>query len=347
MPRLASLAALAALAVLVSCDARSEGPEPRLLLMTWSDYSPAEVFADFEKEAGCRVEVASYVETSNDILAKLASKDSGLDVVVPSDAILATCVANGLLERLDLSKVPNRSHVDPAFFSAQADPKGEWAVPFTWGTVGLAWRTDKVKVPVDSWNVLATDAGGGNAFLLADARDVVATALLARGLDLDSTAPADLAAAKETLLAWKSRVKAFTAEGRDMLVSGEAWLLQAYNGDAAQAKRERTEIGYAVPKEGGILWIDHLAIPRGAPHRDLAHRFLDFLLRPDVAARTSAAIRYAVCNRDALPLVPKEVLEDPTVYATEEVRRRCRQEKDLGKDLVKVVDLYNEVRAGG
>jgi spermidine/putrescine-binding protein len=316
------------------------------VLTIWSNYMPAEVLEDFRRETGVRVEIPSRYGSNEELLSKLEGGESGFDLAVPSDVALGTLIARGLVERLDAARLPNRRHLDPAFAERQADPRGEWSVPYTWGTLGIAWRADRIEGEVDSWGVFGTDRAKGNAHLLEEARDVVCAALLFLGRDPNSTEAGDLAEAKRVLLEWKRHVKAFDAETKDALLSGDAWLCQAYNGDVAQAMRERKDLRYAVPKEGGILWIDNFVVPKGAPHRGDAHLFLDYVLRPEVAARISEGIRYAVCNRDALPLLPAAVRDDPVVYAPADVRARCRQEKDLGRDLPKVVDLWSEVRAG-
>jgi spermidine/putrescine-binding protein len=339
------LVLLAAAASGVARPARAETPTMRIAI--WTNYLPSDVLADFGKEQGCKAEITWNYGSNDDLLEKMRSKATGFDVVVPSDLILPILVSQGLLERVDAKKVPNLSHVDPAFLGREADPKNEWSVPYTWGTVGIAWRSDKVKGDVDSWGVFGTDRGGGNAFLLEEARDAIAAALLYRGKSVNTTSPDDLAQAKDVLRTWRKNLKGFSGEVKDQLLSGEAWLIEAYNGDVAQAMQERPGvIRFAVPKEGGILWVDNLVIPKGAPNPALAHAFLDYVLRPDVAARISNAIRYAVPNKDAIERLDKAVRDDPVVYAPEDVKKRLVQERDLGKSLTLYTDLFSEVRAG-
>ena len=349
------IAAVLALASLVAGCGDSKGSSeyggdvPHMLLGIWTNYMPPDVLADFEKEHRCKVDVPWNYGSNDELLAKLQSKSTGFDVVVPSDLILTVLVEQGLLERLDPAKVKNLSHVDSAFLGREADPKNEWSVPYTWGTVGIAWRADKVPGDVDSWGVFGTDRGGGNSFLLEEARDAIAAALLFQGKSVNTTSKDDLAAAKSVLRSWRPRLKGFTGEVKQSLMDGNAWLLQAYNGDVAQAiqaSERKGEIRFAVPKEGGILWVDNLVIPKGAPHKDLALAFMDFVLRPEIGARISNGIRYAVPNKDALDKVEKSIRDDPIVYAPEEVRKRLHQEKDLGKDLSLYTDLWSEVRAG-
>ncbi len=262
--------------------------------------------------------------------------------------MLPVLISQGLLERIDPAKVPGLAHLDPAFRTRKADPKDEWSVPYTWGTVGIAWRTDKVKGPIDSWAVFAdAKATGENAYLLEEARDVIAAALLLHGQSVNSVEPAHLAQAKATLLGWRKSVKGFTGEVKDHLLSGEAYVIQAYNGDVAQAMAERKDIAFAVPKEGGILWVDNLVIPKGAPEKDLAHAFIEFVLDrrwPRGSARASAT---RCANKDAADKVPKQIREaDAVIYAPEDVRKRLQQEVDLGGDLKKITDLWSEVPRG-
>ena len=324
-------------------------PEKKLLLGIWSNYMPAEVLKGFEKEQGCRVEVPWNYSSNDELLSKLQTKASGFDLVVPSDLILKVIAEQDLLEKIEPAKLPNLKHLDPYFRKRTADLKEEWSVPYTWGTVGIAWRADKVKGDIDSWSVFATDRGGGNSYLLEDARDAIGAALLFRGKEVNTVNPKDLAEAKATLLEWKAHLKGFTGEVKDHLLSGEAWIIEAYNGDVAQAMKESPgKFKFAVPKEGGIRWVDNFVIPKGAPHKDLAFAFIDYILRPEVAAEVSSRIRYALPNRTAIfdEKLDMEIRKDAVIYPPEDVRQRLFQEQDIGKDLKLYTDLWAEVRAG-
>lgn len=338
---------LGLLAALPLAPAPAAAAGPTLRLAIWTNYMPDEVLAEFEKAAGCSVEVPWNYSSNDELLARLSGKNTGFDLAVPSDVILPALVADGLLEPIDRGTLQHAVHADPAFAKRQADPEGKYTVPYTWGTVGIAWRKDRVKAAPDSWAVFGDRAAaGGHAFLLEEARDVVAAALLANGRDVNAVDADALAGAKSTLLAWRKAIKGFTGETKDALLTGEAWLLMAYNGDVAQAmKEEPGKFGFAVPKEGGILWIDNFVIPKGAPQKALAHRFIDFCLDPKVAARISTGIRYALANKDVGPHLPAEVRDDPVIYAPEDVRKRLHQFRDLGADLTKVTDLFTAVRA--
>ena len=346
--RLLALALVATGSLVGACGGEKKAL-PKLVITIWSNYMPDDVLADFQKEFGCKVEIPWNYGSNDELLAKLQDGKTGFDLAFPSDRLLNVLIGQGLLERVDAALLPGYAHLDLSFSASGPDPKNEWSVPYTWGTVGIAWRTDKVTAAPDSWAVFGQEGvGGGNAFLLEEGRDVVACAMLLGGASINSTDAKDLAAAKDVLRGWKKNVKGFTGETKDHLLSGEASLIQAYNGDVAQAMKEMPgRFGFAVPKEGGILWYDNLVIPKGAPNRDLARKFIDFVLRPEIAARISNGIRYAVPNRDAFDKVEKAVRDDPVIYAPAEVRKRLQSEADLGAELKKITDLWSEVRAGG
>lgn len=339
---------VAALCLVAACGGEKKD-EPKLVVTIWSNYMPDDVLADFQREFGCKVEIPWNYGSNDELLAKLQGKNTGFDLAFPSDRLLSVLIGQGLLERIDAAELTGHKHLDPSFSVSGPDPKNEWSVPYTWGTVGIAWRTEKAPTAPDSWAVFGQEGvGGGNAFLLEEGRDVVACAMLLGGKSINSTDAKDLAAAKDVLRGWKKHVKGFTGETKDHLLSGEAWMIQAYNGDVAQAMKEMPgKFGFAVPKEGGILWYDNLVIPKGAPHKDLAKKFIDFVLRPEIAARISNGIRYAVPNKDALEKVDRAVREDAVIYAPAEVRKRLQSETDLGAEMKKIGDLWSEVRAGG
>jgi spermidine/putrescine transport system substrate-binding protein len=336
----------ATLGVLLGAACGSRDERPTLRIAIWSNYLPDAVVADFEREAGCRVETWNYGDNAT-LVARLEATDPGLDLACPSDFVLPALVAQGRLRRVEPERLPNRKNVDPAFLARATDPRDEWSVPYTWGTVGLAWRADKLGESVDSWDAFLDPRVEGQAYLLEEGRDAIGAALLKNGHDPNTTDPQALAAAKRTLLSWKPALRGFTGEVKDTLLSGEAWLCQAYNGDVAQAAASRGELRFAIPKEGGILWTDVWVVPARARDVALAHRFVDHVLRPEVGARISEGIRYAVANRAALPLVDPAVRADPVVYAPDDVRARCRPQRDLGAAEEAFSRIWLEVRGGG
>lgn len=323
-----------ALMVLSGC---SDG-RPELHVFNWADYFAPDTAKNFEKEAGCRV-VLDYFESAESLRARLGGGRSGFDVVFPSDEVMRAFIAKGLIEKLDPAKLPNLKNLAPKFRGLDYDPKNEYSVPYMWGTTGIAFNKTKINPPPDSWAALWDEKVAGHVTLLDDPREAFAAAMWAEGGSPLSPDEGSVEKAKKKLI--RAKVKAYDGQPKVRLIKGEAWIAQCYSGDALQAAAEKSrsaDIGYVIPKEGGTIWVDNLCIPRGAPNRELAHQFIDYILRPDVSAAISNAVGYANPNEAALKLVGKEVLEDPVANPSTEVLKRCSLLKELEPELKKKLD---------
>ena len=310
---------------------------PELKILTWPDYFAKDTIAAFEKEAGCTVRV-DYIESSETLRTKLDGGASGYDVVFPSDEVVAGLAARGLLEPLDLAQLPHFKNVGARFRNLPFDPKNQVSVPYMTGTTGLAYHVDKVKPAPDSWTaVLKADVG-----LLDDAREVFAAALKAEGAPWTA----------DGLLKASKRLHGFTpkvwdSSPRGRLISGDVVVAQAYSGDALQASEALGgKIGYVIPKEGGTLWIDNLCIAKGAPRKDLAHRFIDYLLRPEVSAAITNACRFGNPNEAARAHIRKELLENPLIFPSAEEQKRLDLLPPLSPELKTALDkAWAELKA--
>jgi spermidine/putrescine-binding protein len=329
MKRLTALA----LALGLSC-----GPAaPELRIFTWSEYFAEDTIAAFEKEAGCVVKI-DYIESSEKLRARLEGGVSGFDVVFPSDEIVPFLIANGLLEKLDPAKLPHAANLAAAFRGQPFDPKNEYSLPYMTGTTGIAYHVDKVKPAPDSWAaVLKADVG-----LLDDAREVFAAALRAEGAPWT---PEGLAQAAKRLRGWTPKV--WDSNPKAKLVDGDVAIAQAFSGDALQAAEAlQGRIAYVIPKEGGTLWIDNLCIAKGARQKELAHRFIDFLLRPEVSAAITNERRFGNPNEAARKHIRKEILENPLVFPGEDLKKRLSLLPPLAPDLKKQLDkAWAELKA--
>ncbi len=327
--------------------ARVEGaPAPRaeIRILNWPDYFAKETLPGFEKESGCRV-ILDYIESSETIRTKLEGGKSGYDVVFPSDEVMPALVAAGLLEKLDPAKLPNLKNIGPRFRGLAYDPKNEYSVPYMWGTTGIAYLKDRVSPAPDSWAALWDAKVAKRATLLDDAREAFAAAVWLEGGDPMKTDFEAIDKGKRRLLA--ARPLAYESAPKDRLIRGEAWLSQCFNGDALQADEElQGRVGYVIPKEGGTLWFDSMCVAKGAPSAELAHKFIDYLLRPDVSAAITNERYFANPNEAARKHIRKEVLENPMVYPSDEDLKRCHLLGELPPDLKKRMDdAWAEVKA--
>jgi spermidine/putrescine transport system substrate-binding protein len=330
------LAVLAVFAILAGCSPA----KPELHVFNWADYFAPDTLKNFEKEFDCRV-VPDYFESAETLRARLDGGKSGFDVVFPSDEVMRAFIAKGLLEKLDLAKIPNVKNLSPKFRGLGYDAKNEYSVPYMWGTTGLAYNKSKVNPAPDSWKALWDPKYAGNVTILDDAREAFAAAIWADGGSIEPLTPAAIEKAGKKLAG--AKVKAYDGQPKLRLIKGEAWIAQCYSGDALQAaeadaKERSGEVGYVIPKEGGTIWVDNICIPKGAPNKDLAHKFIDYLLRADVSAAISNEVRYANPNEAAQKLIKKEVLENRAANPTEDELKRCLLFKDLDPEIKKKLD---------
>lgn len=314
--------------------------KPELHVFNWADYFAPDTLKNFEKEFDCRV-VPDYFESAETLRARLEGGKSGFDVVFPSDEVMRAFIAKGLLDKLDPAKLPNLKNIAAKFRGLDYDPKNEYSVPYMWGTTGLAYNKSKVTPAPDSWAALWDPRYAGNVTLLDDAREAFTAAIWAEGGSPFSPTGDAIEKAKKKLAA--ARVKAFDGQPKDRLIRGDVWIAQCYSGDALQAaaadeKQRSGDIGYVIPKEGGTLWVDNICIPKNAPNRDLAHRFIDYLLRAEVSAAISNEVSYANPNEAAQKLIHKEILENRAANPTEDELKRCSLLKELDPVLKKQLD---------
>jgi len=313
-----------------------------LNVYNWSDYIDPGVIADFTAATG--IEVRYDVFDSNEVLeTKLLTGHSGYDVVVPSAYFLERQVAAGVFRKLDKEQLPNLANMDPELLARVAahDPGNEHGVVYMWGTTGIGYDAAKVRAimpdaPVDSWNLVLDPAivskfADCGVSVLDDPTDIVATVLLWLGKDPNSQSEDDLKLAEEKLLAIRPFIRTIhSSQYIEDLANGEICIAVGYSGDVLQAQDraeeagKETQIEYSIPREGALMWFDTLAIPADAPHPGNAHAFIDYLMKPEVAAANSNFVYYANANAAATPLVEEELRSDPGIYPTPEVKARLQ-----------------------
>ena len=318
----------------------STDEEKVLNVYNWSDYIAPDIVPAFEKEYGIKVNYDFF--DSNDVLqTKLLTGHTGYDIVVPSADFMALQIKAGAFRKLDKSLIPNLKNVDPDLAARMdpLDPGMEHGAIYFLATLGLGYNVDKIKAampdaPVDSFrmfydpNVVKHFKDCG--VTIADSpTEVVSTVLLYLGRNPNSEKPEDLAAAEKVLMAMRSSVRYIdNFKYMEDLANGETCLALGWSGDvlnsaarAREADRGST-ISYNIPREGAALLIDCMAIPADAPHPRNAHLFINYMWRPEVSARNSSLVHYAIGNTAAYPLVDPAIYNNPAIYPTPDTRRR-------------------------
>ncbi len=319
-------------------------PRERVLnLYIWSNYIAPETLRKFEERHGVRVNVDLY-DSNEALLAKIQAGNVGYDVVCPSNYSIEILRAQNLLRGLDLSALPHLRNVDPRFLDLPHDRGNRTSVPYLWGTCGLAYNRNRVGRPV-SWDALWDPRYAGRILMLDDARETLGIALKRLGRSLNTKDEALLREAQAMLLAQKRLVKTYdSANYHDVLLSGDVWLAQGWNGQFARIMDADPAIEYVIPREGASYFIDSLAIPLTAPHPELAHAFIDFTLEAEIAAEICTTMRYSTPNRAALPFLPNEIRANPAIFPPPEVLARLELIEDLEGATVLYDRLWTEVK---
>ena len=335
MRTMRAVVAFVALAALGG-PATAQGKERTVNFYNWSDYIEPGVLQDFTRETGIKVKYDTF--DSNDILeTKLLAGRSGYDVVVPTAYFLERQIKAGVFQKLDKGKLPNLANAwdEIAKRLAAYDPGNQYAVNYMWGTIGIGFNVKKARealgpdAKIDSWDIvfqpemLAKFKDCGVHFIDAS-EDVFAAALNYLHLDPNTKDEAQLEKAADLLLQVRPSVRKFhSSEYLNALASGEICLVLGYSGDIKQAQkraveaRNGVEIVYATPKGGAQLWFDNLAIPKDAKNAAEAHELINYLLKPDVAAKNTNFISYANGNAASRPLIDQAIANDKTVYPDE------------------------------
>jgi putrescine transport system substrate-binding protein len=318
----------------------AEAGERVVNIYNWSDYIDPKVLEDFTKETGVKVIYDTY--DSNEILeTRLLAGNTGYDVVVPSATFLQRQIKAGVYQPLDKSKLTNLKNVWPEIAAklARYDPGNQYAVDYMWFTTGIAYNVAKIKEriggkSITSWEqVLKPDTlrkfADCGVYVLDSPEDVISVVLNFLKLDPNSKEPNNLRRATDYVAGLRRYIKKFhSSEYINALANGDICLAIGWAGDSFQARNRAREAGngveiaYVIPQEGTLMSMDTLAIPKDAPHPAEAHLFIDYLLRPDVAARNTKVTNFASSVQGARALLDKDIANNPAIYPDEATMKR-------------------------
>ncbi|MFQ3633835.1 ABC transporter substrate-binding protein [Roseiflexus sp.] len=291
-----------------------------LRFFNWTDYIDPSILEDFEKEYGVRV-IVDLFDANEDMLAKVRAGRSGYDIVTPSDYAVEIMWRDGLIAKLDKSLLPNLKNIDPDLLDKYFDPGNVYSVPYMYGITGIAYNRQFFPNGVDSWAALFDTAEiaryRGQFSMLDDERETPGAALRYLGYSLNETDPEALRRAQELLIAQKPFLAAYnSSDVNRKLASGEYVIAHAWSGSALQARNGlgdefsgNPDIAFVIPKEGGMIWMDNMVILADSPNAYTAHVFMNFLMRPDIAARNAEYIGYLSPNAEGIKLLPQEIID--------------------------------------
>ena len=356
-PVMKVLAAAACLVVVVGTvfAVRGTAGQRVVNVCSWGEYIDESLITQFEEETGITVNYQT-VESNEALYSLLKSGAGDYDVIVPSDYMISQLIEEGMLEKLDYSKLPNFSLIDDRFKYLTYDPANEYTVPYAWGTVGIIYDANVVEEEIDSWNVLFDDDYAGQVLLINNSRDAIGIALMYLGYSINTTNEAEI---REAAALISDAMDRGVYQGKVMdeiygkMEGGNAAIATYYAGDylsMADNQADGVDLAFSIPKEGSNWFVDAMCMLKDAPHQDEAHEWINFIASTEANLANMDYIWYASPNKTALEQYPayyEELYEeplDPEVYeimaASEETLERCESYVVLPAEIRK---LYNDL----
>lgn len=320
--------------------------KPTLHLYCWADYINPAIIEQFEQENNCRV-VYDTFDSNEALYAKLKAGASGYDVIVPSHYIIELMAKENMLLKLDLSQIPNRVHFDEKILQILPDPECTFAAPYMMSYTGIGYNKEKVADFKPTWDMFSRTDLKKRITIFDDKREVIGAALYLLGLDPNSTNDDDLAAARNIITTWRDNAaKLENEQYKNGIASNEFYLVMGYSGDMMQVVEENDHVGFAIPEEGTLISCDMMAIPAQAKNVELAHRFINFLHQPAIAAANTEHVFFLCPNKDAYPLLSDDIRSNPAVFLKPEILAKSKVTIDQGEKEQKFNRLWEDIKAG-
>lgn len=314
-----------------------------LFLYTWAQYVDEELLKDFRRVTGLRT-IRELFDSNEKMMAALqAGKGQTFSVLYPSEYFIPKLIKANLLAELDHDRVQGLDNLMPQFRRSAGDWDNHYGVPFAWGTTGLIYNQEKIPEGIEDWDYLWKNKEKltRKMTLLDDSREVLGCALKSLNYSLNEVNADRLKKAYEKLTILKPHIASFTTDGwRTQLASGDLWVAMGYSSDAIGLLKENPKLRYVVPKPGASRWSDWMVIPKAAPNPNAAYQWINYLLKPDIAASVAQRLAVTTPNASAIPLLPQELQHNTVSYPTVEVMARCESMTALTDEAEKLYDKY-------
>ncbi len=320
-----------------------------LNIYAWSGEIPDSVVEKFEDETGIRVNVSTY--DNNEIMyAKLrAVKNAGYDIVNPSSYFVDRMRRQDMLEKLDKTKLSNLKNLNPLYTHAEYDPGLQYSIPHVAGITGIFVNSHLHKNTDLTWANFWLPNYKNQLLLLDDPREVFSMALMTLGYSVNDRDPQHIKQAFLRLKKLMQNVKVFSSETvASLIIDEDATIGMAWNGDVYKAAQENGAVKFIFPADGFVIWVDNLAIPKNAPHKDNAYLFLNFLLRPEIAKEIALTTLFSTTNLAAQALLPEKIRNNPAIYPPKSVLDKGQFQTDIGEETASLLEKYwEELKMGG
>lgn len=315
-----------------------------LNLYTWSGVMPESTIRQFEKETGIKVNFSTY--NSNEIMyAKLRTNpNSGYDILEPSSYYVDRMVKQGMLEKMDKTKLSHFKNLSSDFLNKKYDPHNTYSIPFIWGVTGIFVNSNFINTKtITKWANLWDPKYRYELVLLDDSREVFSIALCALGFSVNDNDPVHIEAAYEKLKSLMPNVKLFNSDAVvTIMVDEDANLGMAWNGDLLKAQKENSALRFIFPQDSFVIWVDNFVIPKNAPHLQNAYKFLNFILRADIAKAITLKNNFPTPNLAARKLLPNSIKNNTLYYPPSSILKKGQFQTDVDTQALELYEKYWE-----
>ncbi|GAB7141016.1 spermidine/putrescine ABC transporter substrate-binding protein PotD [Deferribacterales bacterium RsTz2092] len=331
---------------LTSCGGGKKDSK-ELYIYNWSEYMPDTIVKQFEQETGIKVIYSTY--DSNELMySKLKlQKGKGYDIVVPSSYYVSKMAKEGLLHEIDHSKLSNLKNMLQGVMNQPYDKGNRYSIPYLWGATIIGYNAKVIKREITSWDDLWLPEFKGKVMLPNDVREVFQMALITLGANPNSTNRADLERAFVKLQKLLPSVRVFNSDSQKQpFINNEVTIGLIWTGELDNAIKINRDIRAVFPKDGAILWVDCVSIPKGAENIENAYKFIDFLMRPEVAKVVAEEFSYSTPNKAALELMSPEVRGNRLMNPTEVDLRAASYQDDIGEAVIMYEEYWERLKTG-
>jgi spermidine/putrescine-binding protein len=321
--------------------------EDQLNVFQWGDYWPDGTVQNFEKAYDVNVNVSNYASNEEMFNKLKAGGTSQYDLIFPSDYMINVLVGQGMIQKLNKQKIPNYSNLDKKFTDTPYDPNpGTYSAPYQWGTSGIGYNKQMLggDVKIDSWDAMWNQKWKGQMTMLNDMRETIGAALKRLGYSLNTKDEKKINEAKETLIKQKNLLKTYDSSNfTTNLINKQASPVHGWSGGVFQAywetyKNGSSPIGYTVPNEGGVIWVDNGAVTKEAKHPNAAYAFINYYLNAKVGAAITNYTYYGSPNKAAEEYINKEILNNKSIYPDSKTMKKLEYIRNIGQ----ATTIYNE-----
>ena len=315
-----------------------------LNVFVWTEYMPQTVFDEFTKETGVKVNVSTY-SSNEDMLSKVKGSNEGIyDIVVPSDYMVKMMIDQGLLQKIDQSKMTNLSNIDPAYLDQYFDKGNQYSVPYLGGVAALCVNKAKVTDNITSFKQVLDPKYKESIVALDDFRAVIGAVAKSQGFSLSTTKDDELAKVKTALAALKPNLKVLDSDSpKTSMINGETTIGYMWSAEIALAMQESKDFDIVFPDEGCYVFLDNLCILKGAKNAANANAFLNFIMKPETGKMVLDEFPYLSPNKAAVALMPDSYKNNKASNVPAEVIKKGEYVKDIGSSVEKYDALWTEL----